>query len=361
MADYYDVLGVRRDATPNEIKAAFRRLARQNHPDVNRGPDAEPRFLEILEAYDVLGDAEKRREFDRSKPGPGRAPGTFNIDDFTRLDDLEDLFAGEELERLFGRRGRAGPRKGKDLRYDLELALEDAFRGARREVSAPRTVPCAGCKGSGAASDGRSRPCPVCNGLGQLKNVSARGASKFVMIDSCGRCQGTGRIIEGECPACSGRGKATEMRPVTVFIPAGVEDGAVLRVPDEGSEGLRGGPKGDLYLVVRILPHRTFKRKGADLLCELPISFPLAALGGSLRVPAIDGTAELEVPPGTQTGTTFRLAGLGMPGYSGSGRGDLLVTVVLRTPERLSARQRELLESISGHEVDRPRRGWWRR
>jgi molecular chaperone DnaJ len=361
MADYYEVLGVRRDATPNEIKAAFRRLARQSHPDVNRGPGAEERFLEILEAYEVLGDPGKRREFDRSKQGPGRAPGTFNIGDFTRLDDLDDLFAGEELERLFGPRGRAGPRKGKDLRFDLELTLEEAFQGARREVTAPRTATCSVCAGSGAARDGRSRPCPVCNGLGQLKNVSARGSSKFVMIDSCGRCMGTGRIIEGQCPACSGRGRATEMRPVAVFIPAGVEDGAVLRIPDEGAEGLRGGPKGDLYLVERIVPHNVFKRNGADLSCELPISFPLAALGGGLKVPSIEGAAELEVPPGTQTGTTFRLAGLGMPRPAGPGRGDLLVTVVLRTPGRLSDRQRELLACLDGHEGERPRWGWRRR
>ena len=252
MPDHYDVLGVRRDATPNEIKTAFRRLARLNHPDVNPGQDAEQKFLQILEAYDALGDPERRREFDLSIPGTGHAAGTFTIDDFTRQDDLDDLFAGEALERIFGRRGRAGPRKGRDLRFDIEISLEEAFRGARREVMAPRTVSCPDCGGSGAALDGRSRPCPVCNGLGQLKNVSARGASKFVMIDSCGRCLGTGKIIEGECPACAGRGKRTEMRPVGVFIPSGVEDGAVLRAPDEGSEGLRGGPRGDLYLVVRM-------------------------------------------------------------------------------------------------------------
>jgi molecular chaperone DnaJ len=360
MPDYYDVLGVPRGATPNEIKTAFRRLARQHHPDVNPGKDAEPRFLEILEAYEVLGDPERRRAFDLSGPGAGHTSQTFGIDDFTRLEDLDDLFAGEELERIFGRRGRAGPKKGKDLRFDIELSLEEAFRGARREVTAPRTVSCPDCGGTGAARGGRARPCPVCNGLGQVKNVSARGASKFVMIDSCSRCLGTGRIIEGECPACAGRGKKTEMRPVVVFIPSGVEDGAVLRVPDEGSEGLRGGPKGDLYLVVRMQPHPVFKRKGADLLCELPVSFALAALGGRLRVPTIEGAAQLEVPPGTQTGTTFRLAGLGMPGYSGAGRGDMLVTVVLRTPERLSQRQKDLLAGFEGPQEKKPRWPWRR-
>ena len=356
MPDYYHILGVRRDATPNEIKTAFRRLARLHHPDVNPGEDAEQRFLEILEAYEVLGDAEKRRQLDMATPGSGHGPGKFDINDFSHMDDLDDLFAGDELERIFGPRGRAGPRKGKDHRYDIELSLEEAFHGARREVMASRTVPCGECGGSGAAKNGRSRPCPVCNGLGQLKNVSARGATKFVMIDSCGRCLGTGRIIEGECPACSGRGKTTQMRPVMVFIPAGVDDGAVLRIPDEGSEGLRGGPKGDLYLVVRVRPHPVLKRKGADILCELPVSFALAALGGVLRVPAIDGTAELEVPPGTQTGTTFRLAGQGMP--AGSGRGYLLVTVVLRTPDRLSTRQKELLAVLVGDGAQRSRWSW---
>jgi molecular chaperone DnaJ len=361
MPDFYDVLGVRRDATPNEIKKAFRLQAQKNHPDVNHGEDAENIFLEILEAYEVLGDPERRQQFDLSLPGTGHVPGAFNIDDFTRIDDLDDLFAGEELERIFGRRGRGGPRKGKDIRFDIELTLEDSLRGARREVMAPRTVACPDCRGSGAAKDGRARPCPVCNGLGQVKNVSARGASKFVMIDSCGRCLGTGKIIEGECPACAGRGHRTEMRPVSVFIPAGVEDRAVIRVPDEGSEGLHDGPKGDLFLVVRMRPHPVFRRKGADLHCEMPVSFALAALGGRLRVPAMDGTAELEVPPGTQTGTVFRLAGLGMPGYGGSGRGDLLVTVSLHTPEGLSQRQKELLAGLEGPDEGRSRWSWRRK
>jgi molecular chaperone DnaJ len=359
MPDHYEVLGVSRNATPNEIKTAFRRLALKIHPDVNPSGDAEQKLLEILEAYEVLGDPEKRRAFDMSLPGASPSRGGFGIDDFTRLEDLDDLFAGEFLERTFGARGRAGPVKGKDLRFDIELSLEEAFRGARREVTAPRTVHCLDCGGSGAAQGGRSRPCPVCNGLGQVKNVSARGTSKFVMIESCGRCLGTGKIIEGECPACAGRGKRREMKPVGVVIPSGVEDGAVLRVPDEGSEGLRGGPKGDLYLLVRIAPHPVFRREGADIQCDVPVSFALAALGGRLRVPSLDGTAELDVSPGTQTGTTFRLAGLGMPGHVSSGRGDMLVTVLLTTPKNLTERQKRLLEGLESPSEQATRRPWW--
>lgn len=357
MPDHYEVLGVSRNATPNEIKTAFRKLVQLYHPDVNPSSDAEQKFLAILEAYEVLSDPERRKGFDASAPGP--SPGSFNIDDFTHIDDLDDLFAGETLETLFGKRGRAGPAKGKDLRFDVELSLEEAYLGASRQVMAPRTVACPDCGGSGAAPNGRARPCPVCNGLGQVKNVSARGTSKFVMIDSCGRCRGSGKIIEGECPACAGRGKRSEPRPVTVLIPAGVDDGAVLRLPDEGSEGLRGGPKGDLYLVVRIRPHPIFHREGADIHCELPVSFALAALGGVLRLKTIDGTAEVAVPPGTQTGTVLRLAGRGMPHNGVPGRGDLLVTVVLRTPDKLTEKQKGLLAGLEDTAPEAPRHRWW--
>jgi len=359
MQDSYEVLGVSRNATPNEIKTAFRKLVQQYHPDVNPSSDAEQKFLAILEAYEVLSDPDRRMSFDRSAPGPGPSPGSFNIDDFTHIDDLDDLFAGETLETIFGKRGRGGPAKGRDLRFDIELSLEEVYCGANRHVMAPRTVACPDCGGSGAAPNGRVRPCPVCNGLGQLKNVSARGTSKFVMIDSCTRCRGTGKIIEGECPACAGRGRRSEPRPVTVVIPAGVEDGAVLRLPDEGSEGLLGGPKGDLYLVVRIRPHPVFRREGADLHCELPVSFALAALGGVLRVPTLDGMAEVAVPPGTQTGTILRLAGRGMPDHGVPGRGDLRVTVVLKTPDKLTERQKGLLAGLEDPAGEPARRGWW--
>lgn len=360
MADYYEVLGIRRDATPSEVRSAFRKLVLQYHPDVNRSEDAENRFKGILEAYEVLSEPQRRQEFDRS--GPAKDAKQFDLSDFTHLDDLDDLFAGEVLEDLFGRRGAPGPVKGKDLRFDLELSLEEVLLGASREIMAPRMVTCPDCRGTGATAAGRSRPCPVCSGLGQIKNVSARGSSKYVMVDSCPRCAGTGKIIEGECPGCAGRGRRTEPRPVKVLVPPGVSAGAVLRVPDEGAEGQRGGPRGDLYLVVRIRPHPVFRREGADLHCERPATFALAALGGKLRVPTLDGTAELELPPGTQSHTTFRLAGQGLPGPDGQRRGDLLVTVVLRTPEGLTEKQRGLLAGLErpGGQPAPARRRWWR-
>jgi len=360
MADYYKVLGVRKDATPNELRSAFRKLVLQYHPDVNRSEGAERRFREILEAYEVLSEPQKRRQFDSS--GPAKGEKQFDLSDFTHVDELDDLFAGEVLENLFGRRGPHGPVKGKDLRFDIELTLEEVLLGGSREVLAPRMVTCPDCRGTGATAAGRSRQCPICSGLGQVKNISARGSSKYVMVDSCTRCAGTGKIIEGECPGCAGRGRRTEPRPVKVLVPPGVSAGAVLRLPDEGAEGLRGGPRGDLYLVVRIRPHPVFRREGTDLHCKRSASFALLALGGRLRVPTLDGTAELEIPPGTQSHTTFRMARQGLPGPDGRGRGDLLVTVVLRTPEELTGRQKEILTGLERPDSGpRPaRRRWWR-
>lgn len=361
MTDYYQTLGVARNATQNEIKSAFRRLARQYHPDVSDDEESEARFIRILESYEVLGDPDKRRDYDLSlAAGTAAGLGHFDLDDFSRIDELEDLLGGEIMETLFGRRGRFGPRKGPDLRFDIELTLEEAFRGATRQVVAPRAGKCPECGGSGKGRHGASVPCPVCNGLGQVKALRARGTSKFVMIEPCLRCQGRGKVIEGECAACKGRGAVTAPRPVPVHLPAGVGDGAELRLPDEGAEGLRGGPRGDLYLVVRVKPHSRFTRDGPDLKCTHEISFPLAALGGKARLQTLDGTAEIEIPAGTQDGTVLRLPGLGMPRPDGPGRGDLLVTVAVKVPARQTDRQRAILT-----ELDRPGRppargGWWR-
>ena len=361
MTDYYGTLGVARNATQNEIKGAFRKLAQQYHPDVSDDPgESEARFVRILEAYEVLGDPEKRRAYDISL-ATGAAAGLrdFKFDDFSRVDELEDLLAGELLETIFGRRSGRGPRKGADMRFDIELSLEEAFRGAIREVLAPRAGKCEECGGTGTAKGGTPRPCPVCSGLGQIKAFRARGASKFVMIETCPRCGGKGKVIEGECAACGGTGTITRPKPVSVNIPAGVEDGAELRMPDEGAEGLRGGPRGDLYLVVRVKPHARFSREGPDLRCTQKISFPLAALGGKARLDTLDGTAELDIPAGTQDSTILRLPGLGMPRSTGPGRGDLFVTVAVKVPGRQTERQRAILA-----ELDRPgpkRSRWWGR
>jgi molecular chaperone DnaJ len=362
MTDYYQTLGVARNATQNEIKGAFRLLARQYHPDVSEDVESESRFIRILEAYEVLGDPDQRRSYDLTlAAGASAGLRDFKFGDFSRVEDLQDLLAGELLETLFGRRGGRGPRKGADLRFDVELSLEEAFRGATRQVVAPRAGKCAGCGGSGKGRHGASVPCPVCSGLGQVKALRARGASKFVMIEPCQRCGGKGKVIEGECPACGGKGATTVPTPVLVFIPAGVLNGAELRLPDEGGEGRRGGPRGDLYLVVHVRPHERFTRDGADLRCTQEISLPLAALGGKARIETLDGTAELEIPAGTQDSTVLRLPGLGMPRADGPGRGDLLVAVAVRVPARPTDRQRAILA-----ELDRPgppagKGRWWRR
>jgi len=310
----------------------------------------------------VLGDPERRRSYDLSlEAGAAAGLRDFAMGDFSRVDELEDLLAGELIETLFGRRGGRGPRQGADLRFDAELSLEEAFRGAIREFPVPRSSRCDECAGTGAAKGGTPRPCPVCSGLGQVKALRARGASKFVMIEPCQRCSGKGEVIEGECAACGGTGSTPRPVPVRVLIPPGVGDGAELRLPGEGGEGLRGGPRGDLYLVVRIRPHARFGRDGADLRCTQRISFPLAALGGRIRLETLDGTAELDLPAGTQDSTVLRLPGLGMPRGDGPGRGDLLVTVAVGVPGPQTERQRAILS-----ELDRPapptgRGRWWRR
>jgi molecular chaperone DnaJ len=362
MKDYYKTLGVARNATQNEIKGAFRRLARQYHPDVSAHEEAEERFIGILEAYEVLGDAEKRRDYDTSlSAGAEAGLGHFDLEDFSRVDELEDLLGGEVLETLFGRRGRWGPRKGPDVRVDVELSLEEALRGASRQVMAPRAGTCTECGGTGKGRNATSVPCPVCSGLGQVKALRARGTSKFVMIEPCLRCGGKGKVVEGACEPCKGKGATVAPRPVPVHIPAGVQDGAELRLPDEGAEGLRGGPKGDLYLRVRVKPHQRFTRDGPDLRCTLEISFPLAALGGKARLETLDGTAEVAIPAGTQDGTVLRLPGLGMPGADGAGRGDLLVAVSVKVPARPTDRQKAILSELERPGPPPRRSRWWRR
>ncbi|MGQ9581996.1 MAG: DnaJ C-terminal domain-containing protein [Thermoplasmatota archaeon] len=364
MRDYYAILGVPRDATTSEIKAAFRRIVRRIHPDVREDKTgAERDLMRTLEAYEVLADPEKRRAYDEgSFIDLYSGAGGFDMSDFSRVDELEDLMAGELLERLFGRRAGRGPQKGRDLRIDVELSLEEAFRGASREVTAPRSLPCPSCGGTGAGEGVRARSCPICSGLGQVKGVRARGSAKFVTIESCPRCRGTGKLFERECGECSGRGRVRRAAPLRVQLPAGVEDGAVLRVPDEGAEGSGGGPRGDLYLVVRVRPHPVFRREGADIHCTRKISFAMAALGGRLRVETLSGSAELRIPPGTQSHTVLRMEGLGMPSNGGEGRGDLLVTVVVATPRSPSARERELIRALEREDGARRGRGWrpWR-
>lgn len=355
--DYYDVLGVDRSATQDEIKKAYRRLAKKYHPDVSKSADAEEKFKELSEAYEVLADAEKRATYDQfGHAGLSGAfsGGGFSWGDFTHFSDIEDLFGGDFFGRdifdvFFGgtRRTRQhSPARGSDLRYDLEISLEDAASGVETEISVPRTESCSVCGGSGAGPGSSPTTCPVCNGTGQERRERRMPFGYFTNITVCSRCHGEGMVIENPCSRCNGTGVVEVTRTISVKIPAGVDSGSHLRLRGEGDYGLRGGGAGDLYVVIHVRPHEFFERHGDDLLCKITISFSQAALGCEIEVPTLKGKAKLKIPAGTQTHTVFRLRGKGIPHLEGVGVGDQHVRVVVETPQRLSEEERELLEKL---------------
>lgn len=342
--DYYEILGVERDADAEAIKKAYRKLALKYHPDRNPGdPEAEERFKEAAEAYAVLSDPDKRRRYDLyGHEGLGAEPvfTGFDADIFAEFSDiLGDLFG---FGGLFGERGRARARRGDDLRYDLEIEFEEAVRGLETRIRVPRLERCPTCRGSGAAERGVST-CPQCRGRGQV----AFRQGFFTVARTCGRCRGAGRVVVKPCGTCRGEGRVQRERTLTVRIPPGVSDGTRLRLAGEGEAGAEGAPPGDLYVVLRVREHPVFRRRGQDILCEVPVSFPQAALGARVEVPTLEGPEMLEIPPGTQSGAVFRLAGRGAPSLDGRSRGDQVVTVVVRTPTRLTAEQRHLLEKLA--------------
>ncbi len=338
--DYYEVLGVSREATPEEVKKAYRRLAHQYHPDKNPGDkQAEDRFKEIGEAYEVLSNAEKRESYDRYGPGgPRGAEGFGGFEGFGSVfDDLFEGFFGG------GPRARQAAYRGADLRYNLEIGFTEAVEGAQREIVIPRLELCPHCKGTGAKPGTQPTTCRACRGSGQV-----RYSQGFLTISQpCGRCGGQGRVLESPCATCRGQGQVRAERTVTVKIPPGVETGTRLKLSGEGESGLRGGPPGDLYVVLTVQDHPLFARQGDDLLCDIPISFVQAALGAELEIPTLAGAARVKIPPGTQTGTEFRLRGKGVPNVRGYGRGDLVVRVLVEVPTRLTGRQREVLEEYA--------------
>ncbi len=355
--DYYQVLDVPRSASPEEIKKAYRRLAMKYHPDRNAGDkEAEARFKEISEAYEVLSDPEKRRLYDqfghdglRSAFGPG---GFDFARDFTHFSDLQDvlgsLFGGEGgmFEGLFGSRrrraGRTGPQAGADLRFDLEIDFEEAVFGSQREISLPMTDECDRCKGSGGEPGHQEETCRQCGGRGVV--VSSSGF--FQVRQTCPICAGRGRIMTHPCRDCDGAGRVKIRRRITLKIPPGVDSGARLRLSGKGEGGVRGGPAGDLYVVLTVKPHDVFERQGNDLYCEAPVTIETAALGGDIQVPTLDGWTRLRIDPGTQTGRIVRLRGRGVPDVEGHGRGDLHVRVVVEVPSALSGAQKKLLKEL---------------
>ncbi len=344
--DYYEILGVARDAEISEIKKAYRRLAMRDHPDKNPGDkEAESRFKEASEAYAVLSDPEKRRRYDRfGRAGVGSQPFTgFDQDIFADFSDvLGDLFGFGSIFGGASRRRRAS-RRGADLRYDMEIELEEAAKGLETRIRVPRLERCSECEGRGAKDAADIQTCPQCGGRGQLTYQQGF----FTLARPCGRCGGTGRVIARPCPECKGAGRIRAERTLQVRIPAGVDEGTRLRLAGEGEAGPEGGAAGDLYVAIHVKEHPVFRRQAEHLHVEAELSFARAALGTKISVPTLDGDEAMDVPAGTQTGTVFRLAGRGMPRLEGGGRGDEFVTVTLRTPERPSQALREALQRVA--------------
>lgn len=342
--DFYEVLGVRRDASDTDIKKAYRQLALQYHPDRNPGDnEAEEKFKEAAEAYEVLRDPEKRSLYDRFGHEGLRGTG------FTGFSGFEDIFSsfGSIFEDFFGfgtrTRSRTSAQVGADLRYDMKISFLEAAFGKETNIDIEKLHTCDGCQGTGAKAGTKSETCPTCRGRGQV--MHSQGF--FSISTGCPQCHGEGTIVRNPCPKCKGVGKVKKTKTVTVKIPAGVDTGNRLRLAGEGEGGVRGGPPGDLYVVLFVEAHEFFARKGDDISCQVPISFAQAALGAEIEVPTMDGSTGISVPKGCQTGEIFRLKGLGVPHLRGGGRGDQYVQVVVKTPTKLSKEQEELLRRFA--------------
>jgi molecular chaperone DnaJ len=346
--DYYEVLGIGRQASEQAIKSAYRKLAMQYHPD--RNPDnkeeAEEKFKEITEAYSVLADSEKRAAYDQFGHAGVSAPGGWTPDfSSTIFADFEDLFGDFFGFGGFGRgpRQRRRASRGADLRYDLEISLEEAARGLETKIKIPRAETCGDCRGSGAKQGSAPIACPACGGRGQIRHQQGF----FAVSRTCPHCQGMGQVIPEACPACRGKGQVQQEKVLGLKIPAGVEEGTRLRVSGEGEAGERGGAHGDLYVVLQIREHPYFDRQGNDLYYTIPMSITQATLGAEIKVPTLNGQEKLRVPEGTQTGTVFRLRGCGMPSMDGRRQGDLYISVHVVTPTRLSREQRRVFETLN--------------
>jgi molecular chaperone DnaJ len=347
--DYYELLGVSRDASSDEIKRAYRTLARRHHPDVAIDKSrAEHMFKEINEAYEVLSDPQKRAQYDRFGTVNGASGGAdFGFSGFgpNGFGDIFDMFFGDARTAAAPR--RSGPQRGSDLRYDLEITLEQAFGGATKEIQFSHLAQCDMCKGSGAQPGSLVAGCERCQGTGVMRSVRQTPLGQFVTQTTCTACGGEGHVVTHPCMACGGRGRAEIERKLSVRVPAGVDDGSRIRIAGNGEAGIHGGPPGDLYVYLSVAPHPLFKRDGLETFVDVPISFPLASLGATIDVPSLEGPLSLTIPAGTQSGTTLRLRGHGMPSVRGSQRGDHHVTLHVVVPTKLSKRQRELLEEYA--------------
>jgi molecular chaperone DnaJ len=343
--DYYEVLGVARSSTEQDIKSAYRKLALKHHPDRNPGDkQAEEQFKEAAEAYSVLGDAEKRARYDRfghAGVSAGAAGGAgFNPDIFADFSDILGDFFG--FGGGFGGARRSGPTRGADLRFDLEITFDDSFKGAETTIQIPREENCATCKGTGAAPGTSREPCAQCRGTGQLRYQQGF----LVVARTCGNCGGTGQVVRQPCTDCRGTGHVTRDRRVTVKIPAGIAEGQRLRLQGEGEHGAAGGPPGDLYVVVHVRPHPVFHREGDDLFVEVAVPYPVMAMGGSFKFDGPSGTIDVDVSAGTASGTLLPFRGKGMPSVSGRGKGTLYVRAVVDVPRKLTKDQKKLVADL---------------
>ncbi|AGK54979.1 molecular chaperone DnaJ [Bacillus sp. 1NLA3E] len=347
--DYYEVLGISKSASKEEIKKAYRKLSKQFHPDINKEDDAADKFKEVKEAYEILSDEQKRAHYDQfghTDPNQGFGGSDFGGGGFGGFEDIFNTFFGGGGGGS-RRRDPNAPRQGADLQYTMTLKFEEAVFGKETDIEIPREEECETCHGSGAKPGTNPETCPHCHGAGQLNVEQNTPFGRIVNRRTCHHCNGTGKLIKNKCSTCGGAGKVKKRRKIHVKIPAGIDDGQQLRVTGQGEGGINGGPSGDLYVVFHVRDHEFFERDGEDIYCEMPITFSQAALGDDIEIPTLHGKVKLKVPAGTQTGTKFRLKGKGVPNVRGYGVGDQHVIVRIITPSKLSDKQKQLLREFS--------------
>lgn len=367
--DYYEVLGVNKGASDVELKKAYRKLAMQYHPDKNPdNKESEDKFKEINEAYEVLSDSQKRSNYDQfghaGVNGNGGGFGDFSGSGFGGFEDIFGDVFGDIFGGSFGGRSRrrSGPEKGSDIKYSMSISFEEAAFGVEKEIRVNRSEKCEHCDGTGAKPGTSKKTCPTCNGSGEIKQAQRTPFGTMMNVRTCGTCHGQGSIIETPCSKCNGSGEFKKTKQISIKIPAGVDDGSAIRLTGEGELGLRGGPRGDLYVVINVIPHKLFRRDGYDVYCEMPITFVQAALGDDVEVPTLDGKVKYKITEGTQSGTVFRLKEKGIPRLRSNGRGDQYIKVLVEVPKKLSDKQKELLKEFAkenGEEMHEQRKNFF--